>query len=139
MDSRSDNSSGESTLSLPVGSTLGTHNVEIIGTYDERSITKMFKITTDEANGLPALKKAKRRCCVASVGDPTFNLPCMHRLWTTGQFGRLKASEVGDAHCFLRRAMTDHSAKANNSTPQVMSAMTCAWRHHTMSVAPGTA
>ncbi|WP_298514664.1 hypothetical protein [uncultured Nocardioides sp.] len=30
-------------------------------------------------------------------------------------------------------------AKQNTAMPQQMSTTTCSWRHHTMSVAPGTA
>ena len=40
---------------------------------------------------------------------------------------------------FSRKVRTDHSANANSIRPQMMSTITWAWRHHTMSVAPGTA
>jgi hypothetical protein len=39
------NSSGEYTFSFPVGTTVGTHSVKVIGLYDNRNKTKSFKVT----------------------------------------------------------------------------------------------
>jgi hypothetical protein len=39
-------SSGEYTLSFPVGTTTGTHSVKVTGTYDGRNVTKTFKVTS---------------------------------------------------------------------------------------------